>query len=294
MVRRRIRPGIGCLVVALMAGGACVDTERLLGNSPEPALYLVLTRPDPGQSTPDSSLYGLLVTAGSPIASTYRNPESLTLTRQSDGLTYGWGSLARSGPVPRMNNGVTLSAEGNLQLPWDASVLGAGRESLTEGETYQLQLVTGGRTVTGTTRIPALPVISIRSDPSGSSVHWSKATHAAAYYVIVDTDDPPAFVTTDTSFVPLFNRPLDQRPSPARVRVIAMDANLAAFVSDTTLSSSGLVGALGVFGGSSRASAELPNVIASQAFPVSGTPAVKPAAPAARGLPVSPSPRGWF
>ena len=249
-------PGRLTLGVALLIASACHMGERLLGHTNEPAVYMILSLPDSLDATTDSALYALLVTATSPLEAEYRGADRIGLMRVSDGASYAWRQLPRSGAVPLGRGGVALPDDGNLALLWTSSSDGGGRESLMLGETYQLHVESNGRLITGSASMPGPVAVSILA--GDGTVYWNRAPHGVAYFVIVDTDDPGAIVTTDTSYTLLFNRPLSQRPSPELVRVIAMDANLTRYFTDTSVTRSGVQGAFGVFGALSRAAVPIP------------------------------------
>lgn len=257
-VSTKLKRKVAALAV-LLSVAACANADDLLGYSSDAALYLVLTRQvSTSEDSRDSSLYALLVTTGSPVASEYRNAESFQLTRASDGAVYGWRAIGRSGTLRNVTGGVLLTEQANFELPWNSSSLGLGRVDLAEGASYELMIVSGDRTINGSTFLPETPNLELRREQAGTSVHWSRSTGAAAYFVIVDTDSPGAIVTLDTSYSLLFNRPEETRPAPAKIRIIAMDSNLYRYVTDTTITRAGLEGALGVFGGASSNEAILP------------------------------------
>jgi len=80
---------------------------------------------------------------------------------------------------------------------------------------------------------------------------------AAAYYISLDTELASGGFTRDTVVELYAGDPRFSRDS-GEFRVIAVEANLYRYLSDTTAANAGLDGALGVFGGASSARMPLP------------------------------------
>lgn len=257
--RRRCHAAIGLAILL----GACESAAPLLGSSPEPALYLVLSRePDfdaPPLEPVTGDLFALLVTMGTPEHSIYRSAEQFVMRRVSDGAVFDWTSVPRSGTASPVHGGLLQADAGNWRLPWAGTGGRLGRDSLVSGESYELQVETEGRTIVGKVEIPSTPTIEFEHVDGVTRVHWARSTGAVAFWVIIDTESPAALLTEDTVYVLRRNVPADDRPDPPFVRVIAIGPNLLAIANDTLVLQSGLTGAFGVFGATSTARRAIPD-----------------------------------
>lgn len=259
--RQRVISLVAAFAISALAV-ACDASAPLIGSSDEPGLYLVLSR-EPDTDAPlgaptDSALFALLVTSGRATAAAYRAAQQFTFTRRADGAQFAWVDVPRSGTAQLANGGLSQSAAGNLRLPWVGSGGRLGRDSLQPGARYDLELTSEGRLIAGSATLPGVPTLTVERTGATTTMHWAKSVGAAGYWVIVDTDDPGAFITSDTSYALRRDRAAGGVPAVPRFRVIAVDTNLLAMVVDSTRRQSGLSGAFGVFGGVSSDAVNIP------------------------------------
>lgn len=264
---RFLKSRVLALAIVVMATASlpgCSPEESLLGSSDEPAVYVILSR-DKASYSPtgvpvtDSAMYALVVSLGSPLRSRYRDVELFTMRRVLDGAELAWVEFPRSGDV-RPRGGTIMQVDvGNWILSETRVGSRLGRDSLTDGTHYELEVMTEGRSIAGSAVLPGTPSIEFVESAEGTVAHWPSATGAAAYWVVADTDGA-ATLTLDTLYVLKRNLPPGpQPPGPPYIRVIAIDANLHAMLTDTLLYRSGVQGGYGVFGATSSARRVIPN-----------------------------------
>jgi hypothetical protein len=245
-------------LVAALALPACVADAPLLQSSDEPVVVLVLSRgPTPGVDAPaDSTLHALVVTVGSPRAGFYRSIERFSMRRRSDGTEFDWVITDAIGPVDLSRAWEIPRAEWNAHLAWSGSGARLGRSDLTVGETYDLEIETAGRLVTGEVTMPASTVMQVESAGADRVVTWDPVPNVelyttetrAGFYLWIPAGDECRVVLHDQS----------QLPQPGWLRMRTLERNTAAAFNDPTLRSFGLVGAYGVFGAIGLDSIEIP------------------------------------
>ncbi len=245
-----MRPAI-LAVGMLCAVSACTDDAPILATERRVAVAMVLSQ---DLTSSDSALYAVVYDAGSSGLSTYRSVEQIEMRRRSDGALFAWETIPRSGgfsPSPTSQPSSDLS---NLRLPWNGTGGALGRADLAGGETYDLHLVSEGLTVTGVTTLPGRP--SPTEDQQDRLVfEWEAVPFAATYAVRSDAELLGFSMSALTRFEHTRLKPVDEWPSPAWLRVTALDANLARFWTEPSRASAGLTGAIGVFGAAATDSA---------------------------------------
>jgi hypothetical protein len=248
------RFGVTLVCAGLGAAAAACSRELTPPRSDDPLLYMILSHDgQPGSAGADSSVTGLLASTAGPLSARYRTASRLTMTRLSDGAPFAWQQLDRAGPVtPFPGLSIFLPEDGNLALVESASAQGLGRRDLADGESYAVDLDTEGQHITGRVTIPGQPTISTTAQPEGVLVAWRDARFAALYWVHYINGERSDTLTTDSSLL-VRHASATGASVALRLRVIALDSNVAAFASDTTLSRAGLTGAYGVLGATSAA-----------------------------------------
>jgi hypothetical protein len=178
------------------------------------------------------------------------------MRRRSDGAVFGWRALGRTGQFQLDPVSAPVKEIANFELPWSGSGGGLGRGDLVGGEAYEIQIVTDGVVIDGATTLPTTPVIVFDAG-STDLIEWSSPSGALGFDLVVDTDAPSRVLTTDTSYLLKRNVPSTQIPTGPRFYLSALDVNAWNFQSDSTLTSGGLRGAIGLFGAVSRASVRI-------------------------------------
>lgn len=217
------------LGLGLLSALGCSSDRGLVVRTNEPMLYVSLSRH--GMGPQDTIVAAVLGTTGVPTRFEYRDAEQFEMRRLSDGRRFAWvkqdlDSTARSRYLPAHPNFVLASA---------ATPLGLGREDLSPGERYELQIVSKGRTIDGWTTIPGVPEPIVREQDGAIVVAWPPVTAAAAYIVY-------GKISQDTFYV--LGRPGESIPEA--IAVTAIDTNYFRFASDPAVTAAGLSGAFGL------------------------------------------------
>ena len=238
---------------------ACRPDAPLFGSSSEPIVILVLTSGPSRVSggPPDSTMHALVATVGSPNSGSFRSIQRFEMRRRSDSLPFDWRISNQEGPIDFAEAYLTPRNEWNAHLPWTGTAGRLGRSDLAPNQTYDLLIETNGRLVVGAARIPSAPNVSVTRDSAGLLVTWPDVGGAALFAVDSDTEFSIFPVRVSPFRLPM-NANSATWPSPAWVRVSAIDSSLVAYSTNGEVLSSGLVGAYGVFGAFSIDSALLP------------------------------------
>ncbi|MCY7379017.1 MAG: hypothetical protein LH467_06720 [Gemmatimonadaceae bacterium] len=220
-------------------------------------LYVMLT-PD-ALTPPETALTALLATTGTPVAVELRSAEQFTMRRTSDGSRFAWREVEAS-RTGRDGRPRYAPSGGNYLLAERASVAGLGRENLSAGSTYTIEVATQGRLITGSVTIPARPVPSLVQEANRRRVVWPRAAAAALYLLEIDTAVVRSVTVRDTFYVLHDDRDSLSLPPIPKFRLTAVDSNWSRFMSDSTVTSAGLRGAYGLFGAFTSVELELPRL----------------------------------
>ncbi|HET6681619.1 MAG TPA: hypothetical protein VFG84_10500 [Gemmatimonadaceae bacterium] len=135
-----------------------------------------------------------------------------------------------------------------------------GLQDLRPKDAFELVVAAEGRTVSGVMLVPGMPAPVYRNEQGTESFSWAPVPGAASYFVMADTDAPTsARHSADTSYVLRRDlRPGRPVPDEPLFTVIALDANLDRFMSDTTVARAGITSGYGIFGAFVRVSVAIP------------------------------------
>jgi hypothetical protein len=253
MVSRRTAALFAVVTVAISAAVACGDARALSPRTDEPMLYVVLT-PD-SLVAPETLLTALLATTATPEHVEFRSAEQFVMRRAVDGAVFDWHGVPPDdiGPDGRPRY---VPLGGNYALSEQATSNGLGRADLRPGETYLLDVSTGGRLLLGSTTIPERPAPAIQDGGATRTVVWPRAKGAAMYLLQIDTDTYRDVVVTDTSYVLREDLAPASVPEIPHFRITAVDSNWARYMSDSSVAAAGISGGYGLVG--AMVSAEIP------------------------------------
>lgn len=182
---RIFRCGALCFVAI---AGCNSDITIPLPTSDEPLLYLVLGDPPINQSlgTPDTLLYALLATTGTPIDSRPRTATRFEMRESSSGALYDWRPTEPPDSLGfGYDNMGSIAPVANYVLPWSSGPSGLGTVDLAYGATYTLDIETEGIPIHGSTTLPARFDISIGTVNGERIASWPHVNGAARYFVSV-------------------------------------------------------------------------------------------------------------
>jgi hypothetical protein len=199
---------------------------------------VVLSGAEAGPVQP--TLNALFATSGRPSTVEYRSAQSFKVRRTVDGATFAW--RPSSLPLPSAATSTFLPLGGNYTMEQSLGPSGLGRDSLTPGNEYLIEVLHDGPPITGTTRMPSRPNVSLLHDGDDTRLVWRRADGAHSYLVIADGVGMLR-PTADTSVV------LPRvRTSNGFAHVFALDSNYGAYLQDSTTFTAGVSNAYGVIG----------------------------------------------
>lgn len=239
-----------CALAAAIAVTGCASDTPLVVRTDQPMFYLVLTADSLYDYEP--GIRAILANTATPVNVEYRSAQEFLMRRESDDAVFDW----REDVLPGDSLG---AAFGNYVLAESASTRGLGRRDLEPGDTYSVDVVLDGATITGGVTIPERPrpVLIVRDD-GRRMVVWPRVPAAGLYLLNAESDFVEGYATTDTFYVLRDEFPFAPGSPPRPFTVTALDTNLARYRSDTTLRSSGIEGAYGLLGAKSRATIDIP------------------------------------
>jgi hypothetical protein len=241
----------GCLQLI----SACSNDDALTPMSDAPFVFVVLTSSQAAIGAapqPDSSIIGLLLTVGSPISSPFLRADSFEMHRTSDGAVFAWTERTPSSGVPGADFRGIVASDGNYQLTHATTIGALGSDSIKPLESYALTIRIRGSQITGVTTVPAVPQPRIVVAGTRRFIVFGPVTGAAGYILSVGLGEfSSGFLTPDT-LSELLSSSLNQPPPNSEFQVIALDTNAFRYLSDTSRTSAGLIGALGLFGAASK------------------------------------------
>lgn len=236
MVSAVLRTALLLACAAIMA--ACESADPTVPDLDDPFLYLILA---PGLSLvgePTHEEFAVLLTVGTPFESPCRTAESFEMRRASDGTRFDWRP---SDACLGVRDGESLNVYGNAAfwLPEQGGAGSLGGVDVTEGESYELAIESGGVRIEGSATVPGPFQVDIQSDATGRFAVWQRSAGAAGYLVSESGNQQP--LQTDTTY---------RLTDPAGVvTVTALDVNAYQYMLDDQLERAGITGAYGVFGG---------------------------------------------
>ena len=235
------------LLASVLALAGC-DDDVIVPYREEPMLFLIL-HPQWAAYQPDVlEEYALFAETGSPTESRFISAEQFVMTAVADGVAFDWRQCS-SGDAPVTPEGIDMRTANYCLAETGRDDLG-GASGLTPGETYELRITAPSGVVRGEVIVPAAFAVTIVDGAGGTVAVWPDVAGAASYQVHVASGN--TFLdeaTQDTTFV------IPAALSSGTVSVYALDENLTAYLRDVRLTSSGIVGANGVFGAVGRAEA---------------------------------------
>lgn len=236
--------------VAVLA--SCGAPDVLAPASEEPFFYLVLNARSLSQfSSGEPTQHALLLTTGSPLdAPEYRQADRFEMHRSGQTAGFDWRRYSEAkGTAGGMDAVQLLYA--NYYLPLESTSDGLGVDSLVSGETYEIAITSGDRSISGKATIPAAFNARVAASGDVRYIVWPRVRGAGGYDL--SFSDGTTLLQRDTVF----------RLSPAEghsgaVVIRAADENLYSYLAEPNRARAGIVGAYGVFGGVSVATVVLP------------------------------------
>lgn len=248
------------LMALSLALAACTADAPFLGESDEPVVILVLSRgPTIGFRAPeptpaDSTLHALVATLDSPSGGTVRDIARFTMRRRRDGALFDWTTTAGGAPISFWMGRPSPAAEWNAHLAWHGTGGRLGRADLASGDTYDLEIESEGRVITGSVTMPGAPQPTVTVRGADRVVAWAPVAGATRYSIQANDGFPFGWVLTD----PTLTLTVGEFPPPSWLLIFALEQNLASYIDARQVTRSGIVGAYGVFGATAMDSVAIP------------------------------------
>jgi len=247
------------LACAVLVAGACSAADTLNPRTDVPILLVVLSSAEAGPVQP--TLNALFATSGRPSTVEYRSAQSFKVRRAVDGATFAW--RPSSVQLPSATAATFLPLGGNYTMEQTLGSAGLGRDSLAPSTEYLIEVLHDGPPITGTTRMPKRPDVSLLQDGDGTRLVWRRVEDAHSYFVIADGVDMLRPIADTSVVLPRL------RPANGLAHVFALDSNYGEYLQDSTKFSAGVSNAYGVVGSVSIRTVAVPASTASavvQAF----------------------------
>lgn len=253
MVSRPALAGLICLASL----SACESSPTLVRAEPSVTVYAVIS-PSGTASPAGGGLFALVAIQDGPFEGRYLTATAFSMQRINDGGQFAWEWAGQTGALPAtQSNGFPMS-EANYRLAPTAPPGLLGRDDLLPGDSVALSVTLSDRVVTGRIRVPTLPTPTLVVEGDSVVAVWPRDAHAGAYLVESASENRLFSFQTDTSVRLALDRPASQRPATTYLRVFALDSAYGRLTRDLLLRSSGLSGALGLFGAVTVDSVEIP------------------------------------
>ncbi|MDP1859423.1 MAG: hypothetical protein Q8K82_12160 [Gemmatimonadaceae bacterium] len=238
------RIGLVCTTAAGIFG--CSGERVLVPSANNPFLFLVLSEQD-RIAAGDSAIRAILMHSGDPSAARYTAARTLEMSRVGGNVPFAWREISSPRVPPASYRGLALSTAGNYVLGAPTPDGRLGRSALVAGAEYALRITLDDRVVLGRTRIPARVALRIDEVGGRRRVSWSPVRGVPLYVVDSETE-LVAVAISDTLYILREDAVVPRDSSSSRLRVAALDSNLAKYWNDSTISRSGISSGYGVFG----------------------------------------------
>ncbi len=233
------------VAVALIVGtllSACAPAAPLVNETDEIVINVLVQA---GERT-DTTQYttALVATSATPARVRFRSAEEFMLERTRDGAKFAWNAVTPPGAPD--GGPLYTPIGGNYALSESGGSTFLGRRAFSAGDVLRLHIVTGGRAVSGSVVVPSAPELRLTVSGDERRVSWSPV-RGAMFYLVSGAPSGPRGSTKDT-IVAVIRGNLGREGGVQRVWVAAVDSNYGRYLSDTSVTSSGIVGAYGVLG----------------------------------------------
>jgi hypothetical protein len=120
------------------------------------------------------------------------------MTRRGDGAAFDWEER-----IPGRKSAVsnTFSSEPNWVLRWTGTGGRLGLRDVQPGDTFDLAIETGSRTIVSSVVVPGVPVLTFGEANGVDMVHWRRVRGAVFYEVFAPSESNEMIYTSDSSLV---------------------------------------------------------------------------------------------
>lgn len=230
---------------ALIVGtllSACAPASPLVNETDEVVVNMLVQAGERADTTQYTT--ALLATSATPVRVRFRSAEEFVLERASDGAKFAWNAVTPPGAPD--GGPLYTPLGGNYALSESGGPTALGRKAFSAGDVLRLRIVSGGRAVSGSVVVPSAPELRLTVSGDERRVSW-RPVHGAMFYLVSGAPSGPRGSTKDTT-VTVIRGNLGREGGLQRVSVSAVDSNYGRYLSDTSVTSSGIIGAYGVLG----------------------------------------------
>lgn len=191
------RAAIG--VVLLFTGAACGESPtQAVRNGPSISLSINLAHENGVLDTAGAMGAATVVDLLLPYDVRYRKVDALRMTRRGDGAEFDWTETV---PGRRSALSDVFGSPPNWVLPLRGSNGRLGLRDLVPGDTLDITVETGKRSVVTTLVLPGVPELSLTQENGSDVVRWRRVRGAAYYELLAPTESYEPIYTSDSSLV---------------------------------------------------------------------------------------------
>lgn len=205
-----------CGAAVLFSVVACADspTEGIL-NGPRVTLRLDLVHQNGVLDSAGASGQAMVLDVLMPYDIRYREVDDFRMTRRRDGAAFEWVESVRG---TRSAYSSYIASPPNWRLPWRGAGSALGLRDVVPGDTLDIVIATGRRSLVATLVVPGLPRLSVATEGGVDVARWQRVPGAAFYEVLAPSESYEPIYTSDSLLV-LRNVLASQHPSPVITQV---------------------------------------------------------------------------
>jgi hypothetical protein len=191
------RATVGAALLLLTV--ACADSPTQVGmNGPAAFVSLTLRHENGVLDSAGASGSAMILDYLMPYDVRYREVSDFRMTRRGDGAAFDWEER-----IPGRKSAVsnTFSSEPNWVLRWTGTGGRLGLRDVQPGDTFDLAIETGSRTIVSSVVVPGVPVLTFGEANGVDMVHWRRVRGAVFYEVFAPSESNEIIYTSDSSLV---------------------------------------------------------------------------------------------
>lgn len=178
---------------------ACKDSPTYAAvNGPSAYVTIALAHQNGVLDSAGATGAATVVDALLPYDVFYRKVDEIRMTRRGDGAAFDWEER-----IPGRKSAVsnTFSSEPNWVLRWTGTGGRLGLRDVQPGDTFDLAIETGSRTIVSSVVVPGVPVLTFGEANGVDMVHWRRVRGAVFYEVFAPSESNEMIYTSDSSLV---------------------------------------------------------------------------------------------
>lgn len=183
----------------LFTSVACGDSPtQAVSNGPSISLIINLAHQNGVLDTTGATATATVVDLLLPYDVRYRSVDALRMTRRGDGAEFDWVETI---PGRRSALSNVFASPPNWVLPLRGSTGRLGLRDLIPGDTLDITVETGKRSIVTTLVLPGVPALSLAEENGTDVVRWRRVPGAAYYELLAPSESYEPIYTSDSSLV---------------------------------------------------------------------------------------------